>query len=147
MKLISLAALSFLAITVSAQPPHGSNTQSTTTQREQQPQSTTTQNAQRSQGAAGNSVIYQFYLDQRARHEQGVDSQNELQSQIARIHYFQERREQELQDKLRMLRQEHKEKNEVFYNLEILIEEMEQELFELEKSINEFEEGSPEQMT
>ncbi|KAH6561710.1 hypothetical protein BASA61_000630 [Batrachochytrium salamandrivorans] len=119
MKLISLAALSFLAITVSAQSP-----KSTSTQSAEQHQSTV-------------APILQPYMD--------TTGENELQSQMDRIHDFHEQREHELQDELRELYQKHEEKRTLADNIQVLIEDLEIELLELEKSINESEEGSLEQ--
>ncbi|KAH6561933.1 hypothetical protein BASA82_001064 [Batrachochytrium salamandrivorans] len=79
MKLISLAVLSFLAITVSAYPGSDTPPQSTTTQSAEQPQSTTGQSEQQYQDAASQS--------ERQQHKQ------ELQAglEILRQQYKEER--------------------------------------------------------
>ncbi|KAH9263356.1 hypothetical protein BASA83_013271 [Batrachochytrium salamandrivorans] len=122
MKLISFAAISFLAITVSAYPGLGTPSQGADAPSAEQSQDATGQSEQQPQVAAGRSVIYQFYLDQRARQQH----------------------KQSLQDKVDMLSKNHIEKGDEIYKIGKSIQKMEEEKSELEQSIKELEEGSPE---
>ncbi|KAH6564859.1 hypothetical protein BASA60_010124 [Batrachochytrium salamandrivorans] len=120
MKLISFAAISFLAITVSAYPGLGTPSQGADAPSAEQSQDATGQSEQQSQGAAGqvNSLSCQ-----RARNSTNMT----------------------LQDKVDMLSKNHIEKGDEIYKIGKSIQEMEERTYELEQSIRGLEEGSPEQ--
>ncbi|KAH9252578.1 hypothetical protein BASA81_009447 [Batrachochytrium salamandrivorans] len=135
MKLISLAALSLLAITVSAYPGLSTSPQSTTTQSAEQPQSTAiqiaeqpqstdAQSAQKSQDAAErNAVRYQFYLLRSARRQY----------------------EQGLQAELQMLNQKYREEQDLAHDMGALLIAMESDQLELRGVADALDDNSLEQ--
>ncbi|KAH6589253.1 hypothetical protein BASA61_005692 [Batrachochytrium salamandrivorans] len=124
MKLISLAALSFLAITVSAYPGLGTPHQGAGAPSAEQSQNTGTPSAEQCQNAAErNAVQYQFCLIQRAR----------------------QRYEQELQAESQMLAKLYREEQGLAHDMGALLIEMEREQLQLREVISGLEGNIPEQ--
>ncbi|KAH6566098.1 hypothetical protein BASA60_009615 [Batrachochytrium salamandrivorans] len=111
MKLISFAALSFLAITVSALPGPGTPHQSTTTQSALQHQSTTTQSALQHQSTGTPSA---------QRH------------QLARSRSAQDRYKQSLQAESEILREQYRENRALACKMKALINAIEKNYWNLE---------------
>ncbi|KAH6597442.1 hypothetical protein BASA50_004359 [Batrachochytrium salamandrivorans] len=134
MKLISLAAISFLAITVSAYPGLGTPSQGDNAPSAEQSQDATGQSEQQSQGATGQSE----------QQSQGATGQSEQQSQGAGAPSTLKHYEPELQAQIDMLSKNHREKINEIYNLGDHIKEMEDNLWELKRLIEDLEKDSPE---
>ncbi|KAH9263357.1 hypothetical protein BASA83_013272 [Batrachochytrium salamandrivorans] len=123
MKLISFAAISFLAITVSAHTRLSAVSQGAGAPSEEQSQGAGAPSEEQSQDATG---------------------QNAQQPQVARIQSLRQQHKQSLQAGSEILRQKHEEKINEVYKIGDHIKEMEKEKFKLREAINGLDDDSPE---